>query len=243
MPKNNKNDSGSLFLQYYFISVHFNDARPNNLFSFLCVHLQWPWKGSGCRAVIGSRNDALPVLDGGSFSHSLGKHTLGSPALLNAGMAWGDISLSVFIHCLYAVDRLRVTHYLSLPDISTPVHNQICILNRSYFNTRCKWDLRCFTHMADLINNHAYSESRAAYRRQSKQMSFVFFADRQWEQHCILESLGTAVCVCKLWADCEAEWVFHITPCWCGATSSRPDLRVEGVLFRGNSQPSAPTAY
>lgn len=140
------------------------------------------------------------MLDGGSFSHSLGKYSLGSPALLNVGMAWGDISFSIFIHCLYAVDTLRVTHYLSLPDISTPVHNQICILNRSYFNTRCKWDLRCFTHMADLINNHAYSENRAAYRRQSKQMSFVSFLQTASENSTVFWNPWVQLFVC---ANCE----------------------------------------
>jgi len=130
--------SSSLFLQSCFISIDSYNAGSNNLFSFLYVHLQWPWKGFRCRALIGSRNDALPVLDGGSFSHSLWKHSLGFPALLNAGMAWGDISLSIFIHCCYEIYRLKVSHSLFLPIISTPVKNQICIFNRSYFNTYLK---------------------------------------------------------------------------------------------------------
>ncbi len=174
--------------------------------------------------------------------------------LLCSMLAWLEVRFLSHLHshCLYAVDRLTATLSLSFPEISTPVHNQICILNRSYFNTRCKWDLRCLTHMADLINNHTYTENCAAYRRQSKQMSFlisatcncVFFTDRQWEQQHVLESLGAAVCVCKLWAYCKAEWVFHIASCWCGGTaSSRAEHRVEGVLFGGNSQPSAPIAY
>lgn len=50
----------------------------------------------------------------------------------------------------------RRAHRDTFSEISTPVHNQICILNRFYFNTRCKSDLKCFTHMADLINNHTY---------------------------------------------------------------------------------------
>lgn len=75
--------------------------------------------------------------------------------LLCSMLAWLEViflfpsSFTLF----YAIYRLKVTHSLSLPDISTPEQNQICILNRSYFNARCKYDLRCF--MADLINNHA----------------------------------------------------------------------------------------
>uniref|UniRef100_A0A8C1GWL7 E3 ubiquitin-protein ligase listerin n=1 Tax=Cyprinus carpio TaxID=7962 RepID=A0A8C1GWL7_CYPCA len=37
-------------------------------------------------------------------------------------------------------------------------------------------NLRCFAHMADLINNHTYSENRAAYRQQSERMSFLISA-------------------------------------------------------------------
>lgn len=70
--------------------------------------------------------------------------------LLCSMLAWLEVMVlfpSSFALFLCNTHRLKVTHSLSRPDISTPEQNQICILNRSYFNGRCKKDLRCF--MAD----------------------------------------------------------------------------------------------